>query len=236
MTNFEPMPSDDTSGAAVSATGSDALPPLRIHDNIGVCGVRQDTRMLAEIAAGDVAPGRALDLGTGTGYIGLYLAQRGWTVDAVDVSPRAVELAQANAQRNGLTAAGDPGSIRVFHSNLFDQVEGSYDLIAFNPPMRPDETELSRIVTSLLRRHPAISRLLMNLLGERFEQGRSPFLVQVVDDARRHLRPGGRLVLGISSEEAHELAALPGLHLVDARPIPGMARQEIAVYLFEDSL
>lgn len=216
-----------------AAPASPPWPPLRIHDSVGVCGVREDTRLLAEIAAAGAPPGRALDVGTGTGYIGLYLAQRGWQVDAVDISPRAVELAQANAERNQLAAASGSGTVRVYLSNLFDQVEGFYDLVAFNPPMRPDETELSRIATSLLRRNPAISRLLMNLVGQRFEHNRSPFLAQVVADARLRLRPGGRLVLGISHDEAQEIAALPGVHLLGIWPIPGMARQEIAVYDFE---
>jgi release factor glutamine methyltransferase len=217
-----------------NATSPASLPPLVIHDSVGVCGVRQDTRLLAEIAAGDVAPGRALDLGTGTGYIGLYLAQRGWQVHAVDVSQRALQLAQANAERNGLAAGSGPGSVRVFHSNLFEQVEGSYDVIAFNPPMRPDETEFSRVLTSLLRRSPTISRLLMRLAGEHLEGGRSGFLAQVVHDAHAHLRPGGRLILGISHEEAHEVATLPGVQLLDIAPIPGMIRQEIASFRFKD--
>jgi methylase of polypeptide subunit release factors len=223
---------DDPAMPHAATVDRAALPPLRIHDSVGVCGVRSDTRLLAETAAGGAAPGRALDMGTGTGYIGLYLAQRGWQVDAVDVSPRAVELAQANAERNGLAAGG---GVRIFLSNLFDQVEGDYDVIAFNPPMRPDETEWSRIVTSLLRRSPTVSRLLMRLVGERFESGRSAFLAQVVQDAASRLRPGGRLVLGISDDEAQEIAALPGVRLLGAWPIPDMVRQEIAVYCFEDS-
>ncbi len=234
MTDFTSTLAAVAHDAPNGHAGSPPLPPLLIHDSIGVCGVRSDTRLLAEIAALSAPAGRALDLGTGTGYIGLYLAQRGWQVDAVDVSPRAVELAQANAERNGLAGGGESGALRVFHSDLFEQVEGPYDLIAFNPPMRPDETELSRIATSLLRRSPTISRLLMNLVGERFEQNRSRFLADVVTGARRLLRPQGRLVLGISDDEARELAALPGVHLLGAYPIPEMARQEIAVFGFEE--
>lgn len=236
MTDSAPLSTKTASSHARSGPGvvdHTTLPPLRIHDSVGVCGVRQDTRLLAEIAAAGAAPGRALDLGAGTGYIGLYLAQRGWQVDLVDISPRAVELAQANAERNGLAA---PGRARVFLSNLFEQTDGLYDLIAFNPPMRPDETEWSRIITSLLRRSPAISRLLMSLVGERFESGRSAFLAQVVQDAGRCLRPGGRLILGISDDEAQELAALAGVRLLGTWPIPGMARQEIAAYTFEEPM
>jgi methylase of polypeptide subunit release factors len=207
------------------------LPPLRIHDSVGVCGVRNDTRMLAEAAAASSSPGRALDLGAGTGYVGLYLAQRGWQVDAVDVSPRAVELAQANAERNGL-AGDDPGGMRVYLSNLFDQVAGQFDVIAFNPPMRPDETELSRIVTSLLRRNPRVSAALMQLAGARFEGSRADFLAAAVARARQHLRPQGRLVLAISADEASELARLPGVQRGRTWPIPDMPRQEIVEFSF----
>ena len=75
----------------------------------------------------------------------------------------------------------------------------------------------------------------MKLVGERFESNRSAFLAQVVADARALLRPGGRLVLGISYDEAQEIAALPGVRLLDTRPIPGMVRQEIAAFSFEEA-
>ncbi len=215
-----------------AAADNAALPPLRIHDSVGVCGVRNDTRALAEAAAANPTPGRALDLGAGTGYVGLYLAQRGWQVDVVDISPRAVELAQANAERNGLAARSSPGGVRVYRSNLFDQVEGQFDVIAFNPPMRPDETELSRIVTSLLRRSKRVSAALMRLAGARFEGSRSPFLAAAVASARRHLRPHGRLVLAISADEASELARLPGVQRGRTWPIPDMPRQEIVEFSF----
>ena len=145
------------------------LPELVIRDQVGVCGVRDDTRVLAEVAAAAAVSGRALDLGTGTGYVGLYLAQLGWQVDAVDVSPRAVDLTRANAQANGLP-------MTVYVSNLFDEVQGTFDVIAFNPPMRPDESETSRLLTSVLRRSPRLSHLLMLLVGDRFESNRTDFL------------------------------------------------------------
>lgn len=218
MTNSLPLTT-----ANPAANAALQLPALQIHDQIGVCGVRADTRLLAEVAADAPTPGRGLDLGTGTGYVGLYLAQRGWQVDAVDISPRALELARANAERNGLSMA-------VFASNLFDQTSGRYDVVAFNPPMRPDETEASRLLTSLLRRSPAISRLLMRLVGARFEQGRSDFLAHIVDEARPRLAHGGRLVLAINPDEARQLAALPGVTLLASRPAPGMIRQDIAAF------
>jgi SAM-dependent methyltransferase len=46
-----------------------------------------------------LAPGRALDVGCGTGTHALWLASLGWDVLGVDVSPRAVELAAAKVAR-----------------------------------------------------------------------------------------------------------------------------------------
>jgi SAM-dependent methyltransferase len=50
-------------------------------------------------------PGRALDLGSGTGRAAIYLAQHGWTVDGVDFVPEAVAIAEARAAAAGVTAA-----------------------------------------------------------------------------------------------------------------------------------
>ena len=42
-------------------------------------------------------PGKALDLGCGTGTNSIYLAQHGWDVTGIDFIPRAVERAKAKA-------------------------------------------------------------------------------------------------------------------------------------------
>ena len=47
-----------------------------------------------------VAPGAALDLGSGEGGDALWLAQQGWAVTAVDISPTALSIGAA-AQRPG---------------------------------------------------------------------------------------------------------------------------------------
>ncbi|MBP9051936.1 MAG: class I SAM-dependent methyltransferase, partial [Ilumatobacteraceae bacterium] len=51
--------------------------------------------------AGDLTPGRALDIGAGEGADAIWLAQRGWTVTAVDISGVALQRARAEAERHG---------------------------------------------------------------------------------------------------------------------------------------
>ena len=49
-------------------------------------------------------PGRALDLGCGTGTDTVYLAKHGWDVTAVDTTPKALNIARRNASAAGVTA------------------------------------------------------------------------------------------------------------------------------------
>jgi cyclopropane fatty-acyl-phospholipid synthase-like methyltransferase len=51
------------------------------------------------IERGTVKPGRALDLGCGTGTNAIYLARAGFEVVGVDFSPKAIAAARAKARR-----------------------------------------------------------------------------------------------------------------------------------------
>ncbi|MET1133764.1 MAG: class I SAM-dependent methyltransferase [Aeromicrobium sp.] len=57
---------------------------------------------LAQIA-GDLTPGKALDLGAGEGGDALWLAERGWSVTGIDISPTALARAESAAERAGLS-------------------------------------------------------------------------------------------------------------------------------------
>lgn len=70
-----------------------------------------------------------LDIGTGSGCIAISLKKNliNSSVDAVDISLPALEIAKKNAVKNNV-------DIYFLHSNLFDKVERKYDLIISNPP------------------------------------------------------------------------------------------------------
>jgi SAM-dependent methyltransferase len=73
-------------------------------------------------------PGRALDIGCGTGTDSIYLARRGWDVTGVDMVPRALTIARGKAERSGVSprfVEGDVTRLRDFgvgdgHSLLVD--------------------------------------------------------------------------------------------------------------------
>jgi SAM-dependent methyltransferase len=56
-----------------------------------------DEQLVSAVEKGVISPGRTLEVGCGTGTNALWLAQRGFDVVAVDVSPLAIEAARKKA-------------------------------------------------------------------------------------------------------------------------------------------
>ncbi len=77
-----------------------------------------------------LARGDVLDIGTGTGLLALVAKSEDSNVTGVDVSEVAVENAKFNASQNGLDC-------KFLASDLFNEVDGDFDLIIFNPPYLP---------------------------------------------------------------------------------------------------
>lgn len=69
-------------------------------------------------------PGRAIDLGCGTGTNLMTLGNAGWLVTGVDFAIKAI--AQARAK---LMEAGIPGEVRAGDVSRIEVVQGSYDLV-----------------------------------------------------------------------------------------------------------
>jgi release factor glutamine methyltransferase len=95
---------------------------------------RPETELLVELALQRLpasVPARVLDLGAGSGCIGLTIAadRPQAQVILVDVSEAALEIARANA------AQWAPGNTTLLHSDWYSAIAAErYDLIVANPP------------------------------------------------------------------------------------------------------
>ena len=104
----------------------------------------------------------------------------------MDVNPHAVEAACGNAEANGVAAR-----VRVLESDLFDRVDGAFDLVVFDPPFRwfaPRDLRERNTTDEDYRTLTAFFR-----------------------EVPRYLSPGGRILLFFgTSGDAHYLYKLIG--------------------------
>ena len=81
-----------------------------------------------------------LDVGCGYGPLGLSLAKAyGVQATMVDINNRALDLARQNAERNKVAAT-------IFQSNIYEQVEGHFNHVISNPPIRAGKQVVHEII------------------------------------------------------------------------------------------
>ena len=82
-----------------------------------------------------------LDVGCGYGPLGLSLVKtQGVHATMVDVNTRALDLARKNAAFNQVEA-------KIFQSNVYDEVEGCFDHIISNPPIRAGKKVVHEVLS-----------------------------------------------------------------------------------------
>lgn len=159
--------------------------PFYVNENVLI--PRQDTEILVETVLPYIQGKKVLDLCTGSGCIAISLALLGEPVSCVgtDISSDALETAERNRERNG-------ADVSFFRSNLFEKIEGTFDVIVSNPPYIPtkDVEELQEEV-----------------------RGHEPFLAldggsdglyyyrNILKEGKKFLRPGGFLFFEIGHDE-----------------------------------
>ncbi|MFF1920067.1 class I SAM-dependent methyltransferase [Streptomyces sp. NPDC058221] len=99
---------------------------------------KPDENLDSLLDRGLIGPGRALDLGCGPGRNAIHLASRGFEVDAVDLSPAAIDWAESRAAEAGVTVrfrCGDAFDLLSAHDRRYDLI---YDSGCFHhlPPHR----------------------------------------------------------------------------------------------------
>ncbi len=173
----------------------------------GVFIPRPETERLVEIAVELVAPPDqrllapvALEIGCGTGVIGICLALEipRLMVHAVDINPAAVELSGQNAHRHGVEAR-----VHIHQGNRFDpvprQLLGEVDLLVSNPPYIPS-AEIEELQTEVKDHDPrtaldggpdglAYYRALAHSMGQ-------------------WLRPGGHMAFEIGADQGEDVVGI----------------------------
>jgi len=133
------------------------------------------SEFLVEFAAQLPKTGRALDVACGRGRNAVWLARRGLTVDAVDISSIALAKAMSLAARHGVA-----DRVRTIEQDLADGLPplgGTYDVVmclhfrqlSLWPRLRELVAPGGVLMIETLARHPSNLDVSPDFLGERDE-------------------------------------------------------------------
>ncbi len=132
---------------------------------------------------------KILDIGSGTGCIPISLVLENPMIvaDSVDISRGAIEMAEKNALLHNIY-----DKVKFIQSDLFEKVEGKYNIIVSNPPYIPlkDKDTLQVEVRDY---DPASALFTSDEHGVEFYQ-------KIIEAAKNYLLPNGYLLfeLGIN--------------------------------------
>ena len=138
-----------------------------------------------------------LDVGTGSGCIAISLAKAlpEAQVTAIDVSPKAIAVAQRNAERNGI-------KVQFLQRDILqtETLPEKYDIIISNPPY-VRELEKNEMHSNVLNYEPHLAL---------FVPDDRPLLFyeQIATLAQQYLKPKGRLFFEINQYLAAEMQVM----------------------------
>ncbi len=135
---------------------------------------------------------RVLDLGTGSGCIGITLAlmKSDIMVDLVDISEKALSVAAININRHQLQQR-----VKCIQSDLFEKIHETYDLIITNPPY---------VSCREYKKIPAEFKTEPKLALEAGKKGLD-VLDQILMNASRYLNSQGTLIAEVGATAARHL-------------------------------
>ena len=168
---------------------------------------------------GERRPGRILDLCTGSACIAIALARQfpGASVDAVDLSSEALEVARINIERHQLQER-----VHAIQSDLFDALgDEKYDLVVSNPPyVHPDS--MQELPAEYLHEPE------MALVAE---AGGLALVDRILQQAPEYLADDGMLVVEVGESQPAVIQKYPELPLMWLTHSSG----EDSVFLLEKS-
>ena len=163
--------------------------------NENVLDPRGDTETLIELIL-DCKFENMLELGTGSGAIAItVLAERPKvTCVATDISEYALKTASTNSKRHGVESR-----LKLLHSNWFEKISGSFDVIVSNPPYISSE-EYAQLSAEVVKYDPKIS---LTLGGDGLEAYR-----EILSRALEKLSKNGHIFLEIGYTQANAVGHL----------------------------
>lgn len=155
---------------------------------------RPETELLVDIIIKENMIAKSiLDIGTGSGAIAISLAKEreDFTLSACDISQKALDIARENALKL-------ESSVKFIESDLFDNIDQSFDIIVSNPPYISSKDY--RKLDDKLYFEPKEALLGGDKGYEIYER--------IVNKAPMYLNPGGKLYFEIGYDQGEIVKGL----------------------------
>ena len=134
--------------------------------------------------------GRVLDMGCGWGAMTVMTLARFPALDVTmaDVNERALDLAVRNVQKNGMRA-------KAVLSDGFERVEGEFDAVMTNPPIRAGKAVIYRMFEDAKAHLAEGGRLFLVIRKQQGAPSALKFLKELYAEAETIERDGGYWVI-----------------------------------------
>lgn len=177
-------------------TGTQSFMGLTFSVDENVLIPRQDTELLVEEALQELHDGmRILDLCTGSGCILLSLLNYSNDCEGIgaDISEKALVVAEKNRVRLGMENAA------FIQSDLFENIEGSFDMLVSNPPYIQAEV-IETLMPEVREHEPQIA----------LDGGSDglDFYRRIIAECGEYLKCGGMLFFEIGCDQGEDVKKL----------------------------
>ena len=169
---------------------------IDIKTNWGVSPSGKDTSIIAK-HAGQLNFKTALEIGTGTGFIPIYLDKCGLSCQGSDINPKSIKCSIENALVNNC-------KINFFPSNLFQKVTEKYDLIIFNAPLGDStSTFISKNIEIVKSFLPKESKILHKISFKLTKNQRAKLIQRFLNECHNYLNKNGMILMSIHTPELY---------------------------------
>lgn len=158
-------------------------PRNRYKTPLDISPIREDTRAALKAVLNQL-PGRALEIGCGTGYLSIELAKRGWEATGTDISQDALSVSIENARSESVSA-------HFVRSDLFSHTEGRFDAVVFNPPLIFSSNVLYLYARGAMHHIPTLNNLLEAIFSRFPYHRRKELITRFIEQVKPHLTPRG---------------------------------------------
>lgn len=171
---------------------------IRIKKFSGVAPPTEESKALFD-ALINLKGENLLELGTGTGFVAIAASKKGKKVTATDINPLAIKACELNSKLNNVY-------LEIIQSDLFENVKGKFDIIAFNPPISIDKA--NSVFTHKVKSFIRGTKLLRSFLRSTYSKLNKSILIlinRLFTESKNHLNKEGSILICVLNNFENEI-------------------------------